>query len=150
MAKKEGEKKKELMDITMKMLAEVSKMTGKSEEEIMYEAIRDWCIAHGFNFGQIKSVFGVPVVSIESISLAGEMKDPVYPKMKTRVYKIEGYRDSFEDYGVTFKDIKSACRVAKIQIDSGKKAVIVSTKEGYKVLVSKEDLLFPELSGKPY
>ena len=111
------------------ILEEISKITGKSKNEILKTALIEWCVRNGFSFDKIRSVYGVPVVDPGMIELVGKR---VIEGEEVEIYKVNGFDGLFYDpklyflEGEGFNSFEEACKMAKIRWDSKNlKCVIV-------------------------
>jgi hypothetical protein len=137
---------KEEEDILSIMLSEV----GLSKEQVIQEAIRDWCVRNGFSFGNILSVYGVPLVSMDDVVEVRKEKDEIDFSTK-KIYRIRGFKEEFEDIGTLFNptsgsynNLKEACKMAKIRWDTRNLITVIvwDKKKGkYRIFCEKYDLL---------
>jgi len=79
------------IDDINKTLEFLSRITGFDINTILTDAIRDWCLKNGISYGNVKSLFGVPIVEEDDIVVADETNG-------NRLYKVRGFGDLiFED-----------------------------------------------------
>lgn len=123
---------------------ELIKESGYKLEEVIYHAVRDWAIRNGFGFGNISTVYNIPIVPSEDVIELTDHKDSDLTTRIIKRYRVKGFEGEFEDafsFKYTELNLEKACMFAKTMWDNNRRCIIVKQPKGYRLLVETYDIL---------